>query len=173
MTGATWTTGDYALIVSLCSAAVSLLSLGWNIWSKFIFPKPKMEVRIAYTFALGVSADWPSAISLTAINHGPLEITLKGAIGLIGPTFPFGKTKRGLLKAYRNWPHSFGESEFGETPGLPVRLPVGEQFSVHFSEAILKVQSLQNLGFTDGFGREHFADRKSRRNLKGAMRAKP
>jgi membrane associated rhomboid family serine protease len=40
-----WTTADYALIVSLCSAAVSLLSFGWSVWSKFIFPKPSVAVQ--------------------------------------------------------------------------------------------------------------------------------
>jgi hypothetical protein len=109
----------------LCFAVAGFV---WNVWSKFIFPKPRIEVKISFTYAVGGSSDWPSAISLTAINHGPLEVTLKRAIGFISPSFPFGKPKRAILMAYRNWPHSHAETQLGETPGLPTRLPVGEQF---------------------------------------------
>jgi len=171
-TSGAWTTADYALIVSMVSLCFAVASFVWNVWSKFIFPKPRVEVKIAFTYALGDGGNWPPAITLTAINHGPLEVTLKGAIGFIRPPLPFGKSLRAILKAYTNWPYTLAETDFGTTPGLPVRVPVGEQFSVHFPEDILKNKKLTNLGFKDGFDREHFADRSSRQNLLQAKRAK-
>ena len=167
-----WTTADYALIVSIVSLCFAVSSFVWNVWSKFIFPKPRIEVNVSFTYALGEGGNWPPAITLTATNHGPQEVTLKGAIGYISPSFPFRKSLRAVLKAYTNWPYSSQEAELGTIPGLPHRLPVGEQFSVNFSERILESSRLTNLGFADGFGREHFADRGSRRNLMEAKRAK-
>lgn len=38
------TTADYALIVSLASMAVAFGSLIWNVWQKFIFVKPNIQV---------------------------------------------------------------------------------------------------------------------------------
>jgi hypothetical protein len=37
-------TADWALVISLCSAGVSLASFIWNVWSKFIYPKPVVQV---------------------------------------------------------------------------------------------------------------------------------
>ncbi len=127
-------------------------------------------MKIAFTYAVGGSADRPSAINLIAINHGPIEVTLKGTIGFVSPNFPFGKSKRAILRAYLNWPHNLAETAFGDTPGLPTRLPVGEQFNVYYPEAVMKNKELGNLGFTDGFGREHFANKQSRRAFKSAIR---
>jgi hypothetical protein len=166
-----WTTSDYALIVSLVSLCFAVASFCWNIWSKFIFPKPRIEVKIAFIYAVGGSADWPSAINLIAINHGPIEVTLNGTIGFVSPNFPFGKSKRAILRAYQNWPYNLVETAFGETPGLPTRLAVGEQFNAYYPEAVMKNKELTNLGYADGFGREHFANKKSRRAFKSAIRA--
>jgi hypothetical protein len=35
------TTADWALVISLCSVAVSLAGFVWNVWSKFIYPRAK------------------------------------------------------------------------------------------------------------------------------------
>ena len=168
-----WTTAQIALVVSGLSFALAFANFIWSIWSKFIYPKPKMQISIAFTYALGggYGDKSPSAINLTATNHGPTEITLKAAIGLVGPKHGVGKTRRALLKAYRNWPYTSAETDFGEITGLPFRLPVGEQFSVFFPESLLENREIESLGFTDGFGREHFADRKSNRQLRKTMRA--
>jgi hypothetical protein len=38
------TTHDYALIISLFSIAISIGALLWNVWQKFIFVKPTLQV---------------------------------------------------------------------------------------------------------------------------------
>ena len=37
------TTGDWALVISLCSFVVALASFVWNVWSKFIYPKGRVR----------------------------------------------------------------------------------------------------------------------------------
>jgi hypothetical protein len=40
------TTADWALIISLCSLLLAMAGFVWNVWSKFIYPKPKVRVSI-------------------------------------------------------------------------------------------------------------------------------
>jgi hypothetical protein len=42
------TTADWALVISLCSAVVSLAGFVWNVWSKFIYPKPRVQVSFNF-----------------------------------------------------------------------------------------------------------------------------
>jgi hypothetical protein len=37
-------TADYALIVSISSAFIAVASLIWNVWQKYIFVKPQVQV---------------------------------------------------------------------------------------------------------------------------------
>ena len=172
MTGDAWTTADYALIISLFSAALATASFVWNVWSKFIYPKPKVKSQIAYVLAIGPGTDdTPSAISLSATNYGPGEVTLKGAIAYVRSSF-FGKPKRGLLRSYLDWPNSQNVGNYGEEAGLPVRLNVGDSVSIYFPESLLANDEIRNLGFTDGFGREHFADKASARKFRRARKVK-
>jgi len=38
------TTADYALIVSIASAVLSVFALIWNVWQKYIFVRPTLDV---------------------------------------------------------------------------------------------------------------------------------
>ncbi|MDN5787381.1 hypothetical protein [Pseudorhodobacter sp.] len=166
-----WTTAQIALILSGLSLLLALSSFVWNIWSKFIYPKPQLQVRIRFNIAVGEGTnEVPGSIALECINHGPGEIKVQSAIGFVKDGHILSKAKRGLLRAYENWPYSLQQAAFGETPGLPTRLAVGESFVVNFSEKILKGGNLKNLGFQDGFGREHFADRLGRTALRRASK---
>jgi len=37
-------TADWALVIGLFSLVVSVASFIWNVWSKFIYPKPVVRV---------------------------------------------------------------------------------------------------------------------------------
>jgi hypothetical protein len=37
---------DWALLISLLSLAISIAGFVWNVWSKFIFPKPKIDLSL-------------------------------------------------------------------------------------------------------------------------------
>lgn len=166
-----WTTAQIALVVSGLSFLLSFSSFVWNVWSKFIYPKPRVEVRIRFSILVGEgSNDHPGAVTLECLNHGPGEIYIKSALGLINDGFILSKSKRGLLRAYQNWPQSIDQMSFGEVNGLPARLTVGEGFLVNFPESILKSDGLKNLRFQDSFGRVHFAKLSGRRALRQAAR---
>jgi hypothetical protein len=151
-----WTTADYALIISLFSACLSLLGLGWNIWSKFIFPKPRIEIKVTWVMTVGGSPEFErSAISITAVNHGPIDVSLTGIVAVVKAKTVFGKKQRAIFPVFDNWPNDSATTTGGRN--LPKRLPVGEQFSVYVPEKSRGYEDFLTLGFTDGFGREHFA----------------
>ena len=123
-------TADWALIISLCSTAIALISLGWNIWSKFIYPKPK--VRVAFNFMTVVGQKDEKVLSLSATNMGPAEVTLYSALVRTKKKWSWRNRGFGLLNPLHDYPlrkdHSIGP--FGG--GLPKKLAVGEQFSIYF-----------------------------------------
>jgi hypothetical protein len=75
------TTADWALVISICSAVVSLAGFVWNVWSKFIYPKPTVRVSFAMVQVLDPdSDDIPTVLSLSATNMGPGEVSLSKAL---------------------------------------------------------------------------------------------
>jgi hypothetical protein len=156
-------TADWALVISLCSFGVSLAAFVWNVWSKFIYPKPQVQVAFRMmTIVQGGSAD-ESILSLSATNMGPIEVTLYNALVV----FPAGRfrlrsDRYGLLNPLHNYPTQTNPviGPFGG--GLPKKLEVGEQFTVHLvpDHEFLAKGNYQRIGFTDTFGRSHWASRR-------------
>ena len=161
-----WTTADYALVISVFSAVVSVAGFVWNIWSKFIYPKPRLLARMRTSLLVGTVHNLPSVLSFSAINHGPGDITLKQVIGKVRKKYPWSKSQRAILKCYLNWPHSLQESEIGQYPNLPCKLEVGDSYDLHFPTNIFVGGKVTDLAFVDGFGREHWSAGSSRQNLK-------
>jgi hypothetical protein len=94
----------------------------------------------------------------------PIEVTLYNALVV----FPAGRfrlrsDRYGLLNPLHNYPtqtnHVIGP--FGG--GLPKKLEVGEQFTVHLvpDHEFLAKGNYQRIGFTDTFGRSHWASRRT------------
>lgn len=161
--GGSWTTADYALIISLCSAAISLASFLWNIWSKFIFPKPKLTVGFANMISFSVhDRESPAlqALGMTAINHGPGPVILSSAVGRLKRKKLWKKPMGAILKSYTNWPHDLdGYCIGGE--GLPRKLEVGEVYQMFLRPSPDNYSELKLFGFSDTFGRTHWADRRA------------
>ena len=67
--GLTLGTAEYALIISITSLLLAFCSLIWNVWSKFIFPKP----AISFGCNLITSIDFPSPIP---IEEAPFAIAV-------------------------------------------------------------------------------------------------
>ena len=63
------TTADWALVISLCSAAISLAALAWNIWAKFIFPKPTVRVSFSVNRMFPDRAKVGKFLTLSATNR--------------------------------------------------------------------------------------------------------
>ncbi|MFO1242972.1 MAG: hypothetical protein U1E36_07225 [Rickettsiales bacterium] len=153
-------TSDWALIISCGSLVISITSFVWNVWSKFIFPKPK--IRSSISIACLIPSNDPDFVSLSAVNHGPTEITLHSAIALTRKTYLFDKPKFGLLSPLNNFPHEFNTSNGPFSGGLPKKLSVGEQFSVYFPLSKIWIKDgLVRFGFSDTFGRYHWCSKKT------------
>ena len=160
-----WPTANIALVISGCSFLLALASFVWNIWSKFIYPKPKLTVNIAFTVPVGSVSDAPSAISLTAVNHGPGELILNAPIGKL-------RESRAMLSVYSNYPYSLNMTPPGHAPDLPRKLSVGESATIYLPKNKDGFRSLLSLGFIDGYGREHFASRRSTSSFQNFLRGK-
>jgi hypothetical protein len=74
------TTADWALTISLGSLIISLFGFIWNVWSKFIYPKPLVKTSISLMTVYSKSGSGPDCITLSATNFGPAEVTLYTAI---------------------------------------------------------------------------------------------
>jgi hypothetical protein len=161
-----WTTADYALILSLIAAFISLANFGWSVWSKFIFPKPRLKVKLTHVIAVGHQIeDFPNAIGATAINYGPTDLTLIALVGWVSPASPFSKSRRAVLRAFDDYPNSLNAT-IGASVGLPIRLKPGESHTIYLPETPKIFREIRNIGFSDGFGREHFSDRQGKRILR-------
>src|SRR6266404_9686118 len=100
------TTADWALVISICSAIVSLVSFVWNVWSKFIYPKPTVRVHFAMLTIMhphGSSEDDYEVLSLSATNMGPIETTLRKALVLHQPN-RFASKRYGILNTLPSLP---------------------------------------------------------------------
>ena len=125
------TTADWALIISCGSLLVSLAGFVWNIWSKFIYPKPKLKVSVSIMSMMPNPYKQPSFVCLHATNHGPAELTLYAAIAASKTSF-LRRNKIALLNPLKNFPSEFDTSDGPFSGGLPKKIGVGEQFSVYF-----------------------------------------
>ncbi|OLS45633.1 hypothetical protein BV509_15635 [Rhodovulum sulfidophilum] len=67
------TTADYALIASLLSLAVAIVSLLWNIRAKFLHPTPKLSVRLIVNSGLWREMGIDHIAEMAVVNLGPTD----------------------------------------------------------------------------------------------------
>lgn len=153
------TVADWAFVISICSAAISLAGFIWNVWSKFIYPKPKVRVGFSYVIILHPndrSQDY-ELLCLSATNHGPGDATLTHALVRRKGSL-FRKGGFGILN-----PLPGPVQQFDIQPGpfsvLPKRIGVGEQISVYLvpNHQPLSADDYDRIGFSDTFGKNHWA----------------
>lgn len=186
-----WTTADYALIVSIGSAGVSLFSLGWNIWSKFIYPKPRIRVwadvkgahlRTGHvvsfladgTYACGFPHAEISnpAISVAATNFGPGPVKIDTAIGKVGRWHRGLKKGHAIIIPYNDYPHDL-KAKGLVSKNLPRKLEAGDEIVLYFpvTDELIGNGALIALGVRDSFSRMHWASRRNMSNLRKQARA--
>jgi hypothetical protein len=166
------TTADWAFVISILSAATSLAGFVWNVWSKFIYPKP--VVRVSFSMMTAIYPGHPpqpnpiEALCLSATNMGPVETTLRSAVILFQRHW-FTEKRHGLLNVLPQFPSSADyEAEYdmlGGGPfagGFPKKLAVGEEFSVYLvpDHETLARGDYERIGFNDSFHRLHWAPRR-------------
>jgi len=157
-------TADWALVISICSAAIALASFIWNVWSKFIYPKPKVYVSFQMmNLVVPGQRAGGQVLALIATNMGPAPVTLRTALVAFPNWFQFQKYRSfAVLNPLHNYPQ---QTELTIGPfggGLPKKLDVGEQFTVHFipDHESLASGDYQRIGFDDTFGSFHWAHRR-------------
>ncbi len=158
-------TADWALVISILSAIISLASFFWNVWSKFIYPKPVVRVSFASITILQIGAEDIHALRLSATNMGPIEVTLTHALTMYRKGLFKDKTygilnllPRAPLSNDMDWEFAQGG---GPSAGLPKKLAVGEEHSSYLipdHESLAKAD-YERIGFADTFGRYHWAPR--------------
>lgn len=152
-TDAVWTTADYALVVSLCSAFLALVSLGWNIWSKFIFPKPKLRTKLKVAYPVNAVGELGSeAVELSVTNHGPGTVEIVRDTGTISGFS--NRRQRIIVPGYIDWPMSSKVAAVAGTTTLPTRLEQGSAYSVYIPSEPLVINRVTRVGFVDSFDRE-------------------
>jgi len=161
------TTADYALIVSISSAFVALASLGWNVWSKFIYPKARVRVNFDVAVVIyGDGSPMPRFVRLSATNFGPTDVTLINAIVVISRG-RFRRPQYGIA----NPVHSVAQPDLPMGPlagGLPKKLAVGDEhtsFFPHESRSFGRADLLR-IGFSDNFGRYHWCGKRQIRSVR-------
>jgi hypothetical protein len=126
-------TADWALVISLCSAAISLAAFVWNVWSKFIYPKPRVRVsfQMMRTVLPGTSIG-EQVLVLSTTNLGPVQVTLRTALIAYPKFFHVGRYDRfSVLNPLHNYPQSQNLSIGPFGGGLPKKLLVQELLYVN------------------------------------------
>lgn len=160
------TTSDWALVISCFSMLIALGSFLWNVWSTFIYPKPRVRVTIAIMTHMPNPENRPSIVSISATNFGPNEVTLRVVVTRARKGF-FARIQHRFLIPLDS-AISSTSSQGPLSGGLPKSLSVGEEFSCYFpiSREWLD-DGLYRFGYGDTFGRVHWCSwRNSRHFLK-------
>ena len=165
------TTADYALIISVVSVLIAIASFVWNVWSKFIFPKPKVNASAGIFSMFGESGTSNPHLALSFTNYGPGEVTIHVAC-MTYKRFPWSKTEHAMLNPIHNFPFEpyAGIGPFGG--GLPKKLLVGESHALRFpyeAESFLALP-FSRIGSTDTFGRYHWVTRKQVQQVRKQFR---
>ncbi|KWV56655.1 hypothetical protein AS156_04035 [Bradyrhizobium macuxiense] len=148
-------------MISIFSLVVSGASFVWNVWSKFIYPKPVVRVSFAMVQIVGDDLDHiPEVLRLSATNMGPGDVTLSNA--LIKFRGHFGQiTGYALLSTLEEYPRYLDDTRGRFGVGFPAKIAVGETFTAYLAPAHWRLAKgdYQRIGFTDTFNRNHWAPR--------------
>ena len=162
-------TADWALVISLFSFVIALAGFIWNVWSKFIYPKPTLRVSFGMRTNMQLGGDGEDAfdfLELSATNMGPIETTIGSAVVLYRPRWFSPKSYATLITLRHTDPErsedlylAFSSEEAGR---LPKKLAVGEGFSAFLppDHETLALGDYERIGFADAFHRYHWAPRR-------------
>jgi len=169
------TTADWAIIISLVSAVFAIASFVWNIWEKFIYPKPKLSVRLSLVISMDMDEKStlcnPEALQLSATNHGPGPIKISQTIGRLKRQSVFKRPLGAILKTYGNWPFETETSHIGGF-SIPRKLEVGDTIIQYLRPISNDYKDVVKFGYTDSFNRKHWASRSSVRAAKASLKTK-
>jgi hypothetical protein len=151
-------TADWALIVSLISLVVALVSLAWNIWTKFVYPRPAVRVRARVMRVFQVDGPkGPPIVCVDMTNHGPGNVTINHA-QIRCRRRRFRRLDWGLLAPM----HSLDRPDVIAGPfggGLPKEIETGKSFALYFpyGHGTWLQEPVVKLGVQDIYGRSYWA----------------
>lgn len=127
-------TSDMALLVSLFSLCVAMAALLWNIYQKFIFVKPDVQVTFNHSvISIPGSGIPPKDIcALHGLNLGPGPVILEGC-WIRAKKHWWKRYDHGMLNPIANDPMSdkpVAKGPFGG--GLPAKILEGESRALYF-----------------------------------------
>jgi len=157
------TTG-IALLISIVSVCIALVSLGWNVYREIIL-KPRIKVRLQIseilTYGEPLGTNRPTKIDITATNFGPRDIRLQGLCS---------KNKRLFRKT--KWGFLFHGVTDPLSQKFPCKLEVGEKvtFLLPFEKRSFLSEKVPftHFGIFDSFGRKHWVPKKDINRAKEA-----
>lgn len=184
-----WTTAQIALVVSGLSFALALANFIWSVWSKFIFPKPRLEVRASFVLfeeSMQRIHYFPSkrgnlkrldncdltlpAISVYVANHGP------GSVKIGMPIFERRKPFHARIEGYGTFTEcisypwqTMNDSDRAELKDV-LNFGDNRTFYVPVGESEIKEWMLTKVGFIDALGRKHFCSRADIENIADVAR---
>jgi hypothetical protein len=176
------TTSDYALITSLVSIVIAIGGLLWNIWRKFIFVKPALQVSFGlwhvmqHTSADVVTRSGHRLFALTVTNMGPGVVVLCACIGK--PKAPWWTRAKllGTINPIHNDPTDPNPIGIGPfSSDLPTKIDAGDvkRFYYPFEKDCFLREGLARVGINDTYHRNtwcggrdmHQANRTYRRDF--------
>ncbi|HET6526674.1 hypothetical protein [Sphingopyxis sp.] len=164
------TTSDWALIISIFSLLIALAGFVWNVWSKFIYPKPKMKVSFMLMKLDGSSPPLRLFV-LKFTNFGPGEVVIDCAVARPKRSLFQWRVALGMLNPIdKLWQPEKATGPFAG--GLPKKLAAGEEHSLYFThtaEMWLK-EDLEAVGVHDSFLRSHWASKADFRRAREQFR---
>jgi len=154
------TTADWALVISILSAGVSSLALGWNVWSKFIYPKPVLAVSFSIMNIYDEGGTSDPFFNLTITNHGPIQATVTHSYARCRRGW-LARSSLGLINPLSHFPHDLKSTQGPFSGGLPKKLDVGEEFALKYWYGKNWIDEKPTaIGVRDSFGRVHWCGRR-------------
>jgi hypothetical protein len=164
------TPAEYALVVSIASIFISFIALLWNVWQKFLFVKPTLQVsfgvwRIVQPGAPGHNR---RLLHLSVTNMGPGPVILS-ACAAASKKHWWRRTKAyetiNPIDGDPTDPNPNGIGPYGG--GLPAKIDAGEVKSFYFpytKDTFLK-ENLARVGINDSYHRIFWCRRSDMRKV--------
>jgi hypothetical protein len=145
-------TDQLALIVSVCSAILASLALGWNIYRDVVL-KAKVVVSFSVVTILSEALPHkPQYLDITATNFGPGAVSLGTIIAADRPLW------RRLLRKVR---YAFIYPDYTNplSARLPAKLETGDKLNLllPFDEKCFLAHNYTSIGLSDFYDRTHWA----------------
>jgi hypothetical protein len=166
----------YALLVSVASIFISIGALFWNVWQKFIFVRPALQVSFGLYRIVqpGIPAGVNHRLlSLTITNMGPGPVVLSSCVAKCKKPWWRRAQHYGLLNPIEGdpaEPNPKGIGPFGG--GLPAKVDAGDVKTFYFpysKEGFLK-EGLARVGINDTYHRIFWCHRSDMQKVNQSYR---